>query len=200
MVANSHAALSSGNSGKFLKDASPCLFPRYSNGTSDQKKVSIVDVKSEQHSRVNELANASEGDLESTLQTAWALVLRCYTDLEEICFGYQECRVKAVDDASPTGTEKEIFSTPTVRMELEDSVQIWQCVETAKKSYAQGLRRSKWGEDWMFERSSSGDQLFNTVMILEKRQRDDVEEVADRGTSFEAIETFADVSGKILNL
>ncbi|KAL4976782.1 hypothetical protein BDW66DRAFT_150741 [Aspergillus desertorum] len=91
-----------------LADIEPCLFPEL----SPRKEQGRLSTESLRLSNAWEIQNASKA-LSITpnilLQTVWALVLRCYTGLEDVCFGYQiftkrgpvsilPCRLNLSDD------------------------------------------------------------------------------------------------------
>lgn len=155
---------------KRLAEAEPCHFLPYGNGAAGDKRALAVDVKLSQLSKLQELARGNDGDLESVLHTAWALVLHCYTGLDDVCFGYSEIKRDALDTGS-LNAEDDFLSMPVVRLSFEGSARLNESVELAKEAYSYGMQRQR----SMQERSSTtlyqpAQHLFNTTMFLEKRQ------------------------------
>ncbi|KAI9691602.1 MAG: hypothetical protein M1822_007673 [Bathelium mastoideum] len=182
-------------------EASPCHFPHYGYGVDDRKEVSVVDVKLAQLMRLRDLAKASEGDFESTLQTAWALLLRCYTGLDEVCFGYREISREASNDECAGEAEDELLTMLPVRMGFESAARLSESVGTAKKSYSQEVQRLHSPDGWRHGlRSLPERRPFNTTFILEK---DDCGNAGDQqdcqpllrkaGTSFGVSITFVTI-------
>lgn len=151
-------------------------------------------MKLEQLVKLPKPVAANEGDLESALQTAWALLLRCYTGLDEVCFGYKEARYEA-PIAKHAGAERRYFSMPIVRMGFEDTAQLSGSVDMAKETYLRELQRPAHGQ----ERShssfpSSQPQLFNTTMVLERHEGSDIRDHQARAALLDEVKTSAGVS------
>ena len=195
MEGNMQLPLASSRENKLLEEVTPCYFPRYSGTNNDQKEVQVADVKLEQLSKFQELAAASEGDLESVLQTAWALFLRCYTGLDEVCFGYREARHEAHGEKCPGPTENEFFSTAAVKMDFEDAIQLSKSVDTARKTYLQRLQGLKHGQEWSDEaRPLLERQFFNATIALEKQKCSDTCDGRGRQALLDKIGTSVGVS------
>ena len=184
---------------ELLEEVPPCHFPRYGSGTNDQEEVLAVDVKLEQLVKLQNLAAAGAGELESVLQTAWALLLRCYTGIDEVCFGYQESRSEAQGNGFANGAGDEVFDMPLVRMSFEDGTQISKSVGMARRAYSQELRSLAPGQKRSHNPLSSRErQLFNTTVVLEKQKGANTRDVPKRQPSLDTVGTSLGVSIALL--
>ena len=155
---------------KCLAEAEPCHFPRYGGGVDGEKRALAVDVKLTELSRLRELATGETGDLESVLHTAWALVLHCYTGLDDVCFGYCEIRRDAPSDGS-SKTQDGFFSMPIMRLSFEESAQLAELVGLAKEAYSHGIQcQQPTQADGSITEYPPEQRLFNTTISLEKCQ------------------------------
>ncbi|KAL5341859.1 hypothetical protein BJX70DRAFT_395585 [Aspergillus crustosus] len=69
-----------------LADVEPCLFPKLSQRKSEG--TSLESLKISNATEMRRACKALNTTPDLLFQLVWALVLRCYTGLEEICFGY----------------------------------------------------------------------------------------------------------------
>jgi hypothetical protein len=141
-----------------MGDVKLCMFPTF-RGESGEKKVLMNTVKMEELSKLSKLAKASKDDFQSMLQAAWALVLRCYTGQDEICFGYQECAdsiMKAIDVGGKEGQR----AVSVVSLNLDDGATIWETYESMKKSRHHTELKAL-----------PGQQPFNTMMTFNMRSQ-----------------------------
>jgi hypothetical protein len=67
-----------------------------------------------------------------TVRAAWALVLRCYTGSEDICFGYDEIEVGGSDGGVPKQPDTS-SGMSAARMIIGDATSFREVVERAKK-------------------------------------------------------------------
>ena len=66
------------------------------------------------------LQNENGNDLlRSSLQATWAVLLRCYTGLNEVCFGFEE-----VGGSSQNDSNDELPSSPAVSLELDGDMSL----------------------------------------------------------------------------
>ncbi|RDW76398.1 nonribosomal peptide synthase Pes1 [Aspergillus mulundensis] len=70
-----------------LADIEPCLFPELTP-KREQGKFCTMSLQLSNASEIQRVCNDLAITPNLFLQTVWALVLRCYTGLEDVCFGY----------------------------------------------------------------------------------------------------------------
>jgi len=109
----------------YLESAIPCKLASFCHDESHEKKLSTLEV--DLH-HLNELPSLSEANLPFLLQTAWALVLRCYTGQNDVCFGYEEIQ------------DSEAITMPMARVVLDETKSIQQTIEKTQHDYTTALQ------------------------------------------------------------
>ena len=79
----------------------PCCLPSFPNPEERGRHPAYLRLGLTQIRHDQLKSEEYQGRLDSLLQTAWALVLCCYTDLDEVCFG-QQIETNASEDAENT--------------------------------------------------------------------------------------------------
>lgn len=142
----------------YLKGIQPCYFPQLNVNAATSKRLLSTRVKFDRYTELRELSGKINTTLASIVQTAWALVLREYTGLESVCFGYLSagrdapveniqhtvgafinmlcCRVKL----SRSATFKDVFHT--VHRDYLESIPHQRC-SLAQVQHALGLGGSR---------------------------------------------------------
>ena len=150
----------------YLADAEPCHFPLLCDDMDGPKRPLSVSVEPDQLQELQKLSIKDEEILSSVLRTAWALVLRCYTGLEDVSFGYHETKRNISVDGTRQGTERPV-GLPIARMRFEDSASLIDLVKKAKDDYARAI---PYQHEMPAEVSrglhSSERRLFNTAVLL----------------------------------
>lgn len=67
----------------------PCYFPSFSVSTTQARHLESSSLTLSDRDAGQLVSAASTHTLDALFRTAWALVLRCYTGSDEVCFGYQ---------------------------------------------------------------------------------------------------------------
>ena len=135
-----------------LAGLAPCHFPRLASVGQAQKRPMTIKVNLEQSPQLQKLAASGGNALPGTLRAAWGLLLRCYTDSEDVCFGYQE--TGPMGGSVGTGI-------PIARLSLGEDTSLGELVDMAKGEYAKSLPHHGNAPAGTAER-----QLFNTVLQL----------------------------------
>ncbi|KAL9079438.1 MAG: hypothetical protein Q9157_001692 [Trypethelium eluteriae] len=163
------STISSSNEELHLEEIPPCHFPQYGNGTGDRKEAS-VDVNLEQPTRLHSLVKAGEDELQSTLRTAWGLLLRCYTGLDEVCFGYREVPGEAANGELLEEVGNDLLTIRTLKMVFEHANRLSESVDMAKKSYSQEIQRLKHSRERRRGLQSLPKRRpFNTTIVFEEK-------------------------------
>ena len=135
-----------------LTGVAPCLFPRLEPEVNDPGRLQSVEVELESSQRLQD-ASLEHSELSAQLRTAWALVLRCYTGMEEVCFGYKESSEQNGTDACS------IF-----RLAIDESSSLAGLVRRARDDMA-----VKFDDHLRTSTSASpGRQLYDTYILLNK--------------------------------
>lgn len=150
----------------YLADAEPCRFPQFDGDVDEVVRPLSIRVELEQLQELQKLSAQDKDTLPTVLRAAWALVLRCYTGLENVCFGYQETR----RDILVNGTRKtaeSLIGMPLARMSFAETQTLSELIAKAKDDYIRGLPyHDALPADLASGASSPERQLFNTAMLL----------------------------------
>lgn len=79
----------------------PCYFPRFGTATGRPKQSMSIRVNSRHLQDLLRLHAGGRESIPCVLRAVWALVLRSYTDSEDICFGYKEINVNVLVNGVP---------------------------------------------------------------------------------------------------
>jgi hypothetical protein len=75
--------------GSYGLKAEPCHFPSLDGDACGSKKVSTISVNVTEWQELHALGSEKASDI---AHTAWALVLRCYTGSNDVCYGIKNAR------------------------------------------------------------------------------------------------------------
>lgn len=145
----------------YLKDCSPCYFPRLRDGSHPG------DLAGEQHSVIVPFEYASELDafcretgltMSNVVQVAWGLVLRAFTGLDSVLFGY----VTSGRDAPVAGIEAAVgpyINVLVCRVDFDRSATLLETVHKAQRDFMQGVSSPYFSLAELFH---SSHKMFNT--------------------------------------
>lgn len=143
----------------YLEGVTPCRFPRFSRPANEDaaafppiQQISSAPVNVEQADEDKVLAQSATNPdgLGAVLRTAWALLLRCYTGQDDVCFNYQHSGDVAGDPI-------------VVRFLLNDSASVAGTVDRARAELAGDLPPIP----TRFLRSGHSDHpAFDTALVM----------------------------------
>lgn len=152
----------------YLADVGPCRFPRFDGEIDSPKRPLSIEVELRHRKELQTLAAKDKETLPCMLRTAWALVLRCYTGLEDVCFGYQEIGTDGVVDGAWKLAERS-EGMSTARMTFDGAVALAKLLDGAKDDYVRGRRYQYFKPaEASLGSTLSKPQLFNSAMLLQK--------------------------------
>ncbi|KFY89182.1 hypothetical protein V498_06500, partial [Pseudogymnoascus sp. VKM F-4517 (FW-2822)] len=73
-----------------LRDREQCIFPTLNDNVEGPNERHDVEVITPDLISLSKFCQEHDLKLVTVFQAAWALVLRCYTGLDDVCFGYSE--------------------------------------------------------------------------------------------------------------
>jgi hypothetical protein len=141
-----------------LADAKQCVFPSFP-GEEGEKDLVVKGVQMEELPGLPGLARASKHDFECMLQAAWALVLRCYTGQDDVCFGYEKCDEENLK-AEEIERKADRFAKSLVTVNLDDGAMLSEVHASVEKSPRHVLSESL-----------PGRPVFNTMMMFNMRSQ-----------------------------
>ena len=140
----------------------PCRFPRFDKGESVPERFLSIPVELSQRQKIQNVFG--QDGLPSAVRTAWALVLGCYTGLEDVCFGYQDLCLRS-PKKSAVNAEEESLGLVTAYLQLLGIKSLRELI-LAEEENSKHLIRPAGG---MSNRSRTAGQEppFNTLVFLE---------------------------------
>lgn len=150
----------------YLAKSEPCLFPRLRTSVDGPKRSMSLRVNLESLQELRQFSGSEEAALPSLLHVAWGLLLRCYTGLDDVCFGYRETGSGTAGNERPRMSAP-LKGMPVARLTVNDMSSVADTLGKAKGEYISGLPyQSSAPFDTTNESWSSTRQLFDTVVEL----------------------------------
>jgi non-ribosomal peptide synthetase component F len=72
-----------------LRDKDQCIFPTLNDGVKEVNERQRLDVRTPGLGPLNEFCQNHDLKLSTVFQTAWGLVVRSYTGVDDVCFGFR---------------------------------------------------------------------------------------------------------------
>ncbi|KAL4874810.1 hypothetical protein BJY04DRAFT_224650 [Aspergillus karnatakaensis] len=138
-----------------LADVEPCLFPRLSP-RAVQKDFNTESLRLSSAAKIQRACKASAITPNVFFQVVWALVLRCYTGMEEVCFGYYVPNKKALASIMPC------------RLNLNDTQELRGVLQTSNKDTERMLKHQMSLFEIHRAIGSESSPIFNTVFRYKK--------------------------------
>ena len=153
----------------YLRAVEPCYFPSLNDGFKDERQLKALRQNLTLGSELQSFCTKNGLTTSNVLQLVWALVLRSYTGLEDVCFGYliagRDLPVRGIQDAIGV-----FINMLTCRMNLGDGLQICQALKQVQTDFLEGMTHQHVSlADVQHELQLSGTSLFNTAYSFQKR-------------------------------
>ena len=141
----------------------PCRFPRFDRGEEGPNRLLSVRVELDQ--RLELRNNFGQDELPSVLRTAWALVLGCYTGLEDVCFGFKDLHSPPTKHVSTIDDNSSSVMTACLHLLGTSSLEELVLAEGRNKMHPVRLPRTQTsGCD-----ASEQEPPFNTLVLFESQ-------------------------------
>jgi hypothetical protein len=108
----------------YLNAAVPCYFPRLDIQSIEKNKPISHELDIKQSKELQAFLRTNSDEVPFLLHALWALVLRCYTAQEDVCFAYHE-----IFDS------EQVLGLPFVRLVLDEAESLAQMVKQARHNY-----------------------------------------------------------------
>ncbi|KAI4155608.1 MAG: hypothetical protein LQ340_000881 [Diploschistes diacapsis] len=125
----------------YLTNVEPCHFPVLNDafsGGSSTKELKCVRVTFEKLHELQKHCDQEGLTFANALHTAWALTLRCYTDSEEVCFGYLTSARDGPIEGAQDGVGPYI-NMLVCRVIMEDSLTLKGVMSQVQQDYLDSL-------------------------------------------------------------
>ena len=138
----------------------PCCLPKFGSASEQPKRPMSLRIRPNPSANAQLLSVWREGTLNPVLQATWALVLRCYTESGDICFGYQH--IAADGHSAERRVSPNVTNLTTVRLTIEDGDSVRALVEQASDHGATDMSVNQEGMNAM----ADGYLLYNTILLI----------------------------------
>jgi hypothetical protein len=161
----------------YLDGVVPCRFPLFGTERSSEKHPFTHALEIKQAKELQNLLAMDPAETPYLLRAIWALVVRCYTGQNDVCFAYKEMC-----------DSEELVGLSIVRLILDESVSVAQTIKQARFDYGKTLQSS-------VPNVSVGD-LCSTILSLSRSSDAVVEYLATpssgevSGTALEQVSKF----------
>ncbi|KAF3492239.1 peptide synthetase [Arthroderma uncinatum] len=160
----------------YLRSPEPCLFPVLTDGMflvtgQETNKLERVDINLGDLSKLHEWCRERDITLSTLLRVSWALVLRCFTHMDDVCFGYmnsgREAPVDGIEDV--VGLCANII---ICRLELSKDRSISDIFQADKADFLNSLSHQNVSlADILHSIKVSNQTLFNTVLSIQNKSK-----------------------------
>jgi hypothetical protein len=153
---------------KYLAGAEPCQFPCYDGDISGEKQPLSVNVELTHKQDLQDRLTKDSEVLPAILRTAWALILRCYTGAEDVCFGYQEIRKQVYASGTPWEAANMPVGMQIARVKLDEGDSLTELLGKVGDDYTRArLLRCHAMADAFRDKVESERRLFNTTIFFQ---------------------------------
>ncbi|KAJ5964408.1 uncharacterized protein N7479_004284, partial [Penicillium vulpinum] len=155
----------------YLQGVQPCLFPLLDDGRPQTHEWKTVQVELAEvtQSVIRQFSDTHGMTLANVVQTAWALVLRTFTNSNSVCYGY----LTSGRDAPLANIENAVgpfINMLVSRVQFDNSASTLDIIQTIQDDYLQGMAQQyvSLGE-MQHAIGMSGQPLFNTAISFQRR-------------------------------
>ncbi|KAL4757180.1 uncharacterized protein BDW70DRAFT_163771 [Aspergillus foveolatus] len=138
----------------------PCCLPKFASATEQTQRPMSLRVSPNAGDDARLLSSWRNNTLSAVIQATWGLILRCYMDSCDVCFGYQF--IAAGEGAATREVSPNAMELTTVRLVIGDGDFASTIVEKAKGATVTGTLAIKEGRNAL----GDGYQLYNTVVLI----------------------------------
>ncbi|KAL2858790.1 hypothetical protein BJX68DRAFT_262327 [Aspergillus pseudodeflectus] len=138
-----------------LSEVEPCLFPSLSDDSDHLDKTSLARLVIEDVEDLRETCQIHNITPSAVFQLTWGLVLRCFTGLVDICYGF---------------SESDQNGTLPIRLSLKDDRQVIEAVKTIQAALEEGENHRMPLSEVLHICTNPESELFNTVLYIKDRK------------------------------
>ncbi|KAK1142664.1 Nonribosomal Peptide Synthase (NRPS) [Aspergillus melleus] len=153
---------------EYLKGCSPCYFPRLTDGAhpGGAAERQSVSVPFDYGSELDAFCKGTGLTISNVVQVAWGMVLRAFTGLDSVLFGY----VTSGRDAPVAGIEGALgpyINALVCRVDFDGSATLLETVRKAQRDFMQGFSSQHYSLAELFHSATGGSpKMFNTGMTF----------------------------------
>ncbi|KAH9861676.1 hypothetical protein J1614_011429 [Plenodomus biglobosus] len=171
-----------------LRGVSPCYFPTTSQRTSTPRQLRSLDMRFDRWADIHALAERSNATLANVLLAAWALVLRTYTDSQDVCYGY----LTSGRNVPINGIESAVgafINMLVSRLQVSPATSLLDVITKVQTDFIEAMPHQHCSlAQFQHDLGLSGKPLFNTAVSIQNRVTSDDNLESDSGIEFEQLD------------
>jgi hypothetical protein len=146
----------------------PCLFPQLVNLVGTERLPRSTSIKFDKGAgAIHHFCNQNNVTLTAFLQTAWAVVLRCYIRSDQLCFGYEESKCGALKNGGHCMSRTTKISS-ICRSDMSATTSVVQIAKGLQTDHERALLHQPCPLHKLQNSSELGGQsMFNTIMSVD---------------------------------
>ncbi|EEP79830.1 predicted protein [Uncinocarpus reesii 1704] len=162
----------------YLRGIEPCHLPKLNSEMKTKRQLSVFEVKFDRFPELHELCEKTNVTLANVMHTAWAFVLRTYTESDDVCFGY----LSAGRDAPVDGIQETVgafINMLCCRVRFSPSSSIHDVLRKVQDDYLDSLPHQRCSlAQVQHELGLARKALYNTALSIQNhsQSKDAVEE------------------------
>ncbi|KAF2846109.1 nonribosomal peptide synthase-like protein [Plenodomus tracheiphilus IPT5] len=171
-----------------LRGVRPCYFPTTSQRTSTPRQLRSLDMRFDRWADLHVLAETSNATFANILLAAWALVLRIYTDSQDVCYGYLTSgrNVPINDIESAVGA---FINMLVSRLQVTPATSLLDVITKVQTDFIEAMPHQHCSlAQFQHDLGLSGKPLFNTAVSIQNRIAIDDTSDGDSGIEFEQLD------------
>ncbi|KAK4224364.1 putative peptide synthase [Podospora fimiseda] len=166
---------------EYLDGSEPCLFPTIADGQAHEGESDtgpslgshIISIDYQHIAHINSYCADSGITLSTLLQFVWALVIRSYTDSDEVLFGYLASG-RDVPVANIENAVGAFINMLVCRLSLSPDTEVGEALDTMRLDLANAMAHQSCSlAEMQHELRLPGSTLFNTAFTYQRRGRGD---------------------------
>jgi len=171
-----------------LQGVSPCYFPTTPRDPSKQRQLRSHDMRFTRFGELHTLAENNNVTFANILLTAWALVLRSYTNSSDVCYGYLTSgRNVPIDDID--NAVGAFINMLVSRVELAPSSSLLSLIQNVQSDFIDSMPHQHCSlAQFQHDLGLSGKSLFNTAISIQKRSSAEEPLQENPGIEFEQLD------------
>ena len=172
----------------YLENVEPCYFPALGDSTEASKQLRTVELEVKELPLLHSFCSKNSVTLSNALQLVWGLVLRAYTGLDDVCFGY----LHSGRDVPLENIESAVgifISMLICRIDCDADTSIRNALEHVRDDHAQGTNHQAFYlGDLQHELQLSSKSIFNTAFTYQRRP--ELGKTGCQGIAFNILEAY----------
>ena len=153
----------------YLTGVEPCFFPALTDGQQKVRELASLDLEVPITAELQSFCSRNGVTLSTAMQLTWALVLKCYTGSNDVCFGYlvsgRDVPVPGIEFAVGT-----FINMLTCRINLAEGAYVSEALQQLQSNFANGMEHQTCSlAEIQHQLKLSGSALFNTAFTFQRR-------------------------------